>query len=246
MLTYSISLYSWHVSLLKELEKCIRNFIWSGEIDKRKLVTTSWKKVCRPLSQGGWNLRSLVSLNKASNLKLCWTLLNSQSSWAILLRDRVIRNKKPIRYHVFSSIWSSIKEEYDVIVDNSVWLVGNGENINFWNDNWCGVVLSEHYNIPSHTRQLLTSTVSDYLSNGCWNIPSQLQLEFSNLLSLVNQATIPLEQCQDSFFGNILIRVAWSLRKPIISKCHPCKIFFGPDMFGVLIFLLQNPLWSGD
>jgi mannosylglycoprotein endo-beta-mannosidase len=172
MLTYSISLYSWPVSLLKELEKCIRNFIWSGEIDKRKLVTTSWKKVCRPLSQGGLNLRSLISLNKASNLKLCWTFLNSQSSRAKLLRDRVIRNKKPINYHIFSSIWSSIKEEYDVIVDNSVWLIGNGEHINFWNDNWCGVVLSEHYNIPSHTRQLLTSTVSDYLSNGCWNIPS--------------------------------------------------------------------------
>jgi hypothetical protein len=86
----------------------------------------------------------------------------------------VIKNKKPINYHIFSSIWSSIKEEYDVIVDNSVWLIGNGEHINFWNDNWCGVVLSEHYNIPSHTRQLLTSTVSDYLSNGCWNIPSYI------------------------------------------------------------------------
>jgi ribonuclease HI len=236
MLTYSISLYSWPVSLLKELEKCIRNFIWSGEIDKRKLVTTSWKKVCRPLSQGGWNLRSLVSLNKASNLKLCWTLLNSQSSWAILLRDRVIRNKKPIRYHVFSSIWSSIKEEYDVIVDNSVWLVGNGENINFWNDNWCGVVLSEHYNIPSHTRQLLTSTVSDYLSNGCWNIPSQLQLEFSNLLSLVNQATIPLEQCQDSLLwkhtdsGCLELKEAYSFKMPPLQDLFWARCVWSPDI----------------
>jgi mannosylglycoprotein endo-beta-mannosidase len=44
MLTYNISIYSWPVSLLKELEKCIRNFIWSGDIATRKLVTISWKK----------------------------------------------------------------------------------------------------------------------------------------------------------------------------------------------------------
>jgi mannosylglycoprotein endo-beta-mannosidase len=44
MLTYSISIYSWPVSLLKEIEKCIRNFIWNGDTKKRKLVTISWKK----------------------------------------------------------------------------------------------------------------------------------------------------------------------------------------------------------
>jgi hypothetical protein len=50
MLIYSISLYSWPVSLLKDIEKSVRNFIWSGDIDRRKLVTISWKKICRPFS----------------------------------------------------------------------------------------------------------------------------------------------------------------------------------------------------
>jgi hypothetical protein len=91
MLIYSLSLYSWPVALLKDVEKCIRNFIWSGDIDKRKLVTVSWDNICKPYSQGGLNLRSLTKLNTATNMKLCWNLLNSQSSWAKLLRDRVIR-----------------------------------------------------------------------------------------------------------------------------------------------------------
>jgi hypothetical protein len=76
-----IFLYSWSVSLLKDIEKCIRNFIWIGDIEKSKLVTIAWKNICRPLSQGGLNLRSLITLNKASDLKLCWSLFNSQSSW---------------------------------------------------------------------------------------------------------------------------------------------------------------------
>ncbi|KAK2445365.1 hypothetical protein QL285_016305 [Trifolium repens] len=220
MLTYSISLYSWPVSLLKDIEKCIRNFIWSGEVDKRKLVTTSWKKVCRPFSQGGLNLRSLTTLNKASNLKLCWTFLNSQSSWAKLLRDRVIRRKQPIQYHIFSSIWCSIKEEYEVVAENSVWLLGNGANINFWNDNWCGTVLSEYYNIPLQTRQLLNSTVSDYISDGYWAIPPQLEQEFSHISNLVTQATIPLEQCPDSLLwkhtdsGGLELKEAYNFKLP--------------------------------
>jgi hypothetical protein len=171
MLVYSISVYSWPVSLLKDLEKCIRNFIWSGDIDKRKLVTVSWKKICRPLAQGGLNIRSLIQLNKASNLKLCWSLTNSQATWAILLRDRVFKKGKAIHYHIFSSIWSSIKEEFEVIRDNSIWLLGNGADINFWLDNWCGVPIAEQLDIPNHLRRSLSASVSDFISNGQWSIP---------------------------------------------------------------------------
>jgi hypothetical protein len=79
MFVYSFAIYSWPIALLRDVEKCIRNFIWSGDIEKRKLVTVSWDKVCRPHAQGGLNLRSLIKLNLSSNLKLCWSLLHSTS-----------------------------------------------------------------------------------------------------------------------------------------------------------------------
>lgn len=120
MMMYNISLYSWPASLIKQVEQKIRNFIWSGDQDKRKLVTVAWKKICRPSSQGGLNLRSLHSLNNASNLKLYWELLNSEKAWAKLLRDRVVKNGKIIQYHIYSSLWSSIKDEYQVILENSI------------------------------------------------------------------------------------------------------------------------------
>jgi hypothetical protein len=132
MLIYSISLYSWPAALLKDIEKCIRNFIWSGDIDKRKLVTVSWKKICRPFAQGGLNIRSLSNLNSATNLKMCWTILNSDIYWAKLLRDRVIRNRRTVHHHIYSSLWSSVKDEFSVILDNSTWLLGDGKDINFW------------------------------------------------------------------------------------------------------------------
>jgi hypothetical protein len=76
MLLHSLLIYYWPSSLIKELERYMRNFIWSGDISKRKLVTVSWANVCKPLSEGGLGLRSLVKLNEAANLKLCWDLLH--------------------------------------------------------------------------------------------------------------------------------------------------------------------------
>jgi hypothetical protein len=138
MLVYSISIYAWPISLLRDLERWIKNFIWSGDINQRKLVTVAWKKVCKPLAQGGLSIRSLVTLNEASNLKLCWELFNSQEQWACILRSRTFRSRKCISYHIHSSLWSSVKAEYRVVLENSRFIIGDGSTINFWNDLWCG------------------------------------------------------------------------------------------------------------
>ena len=79
--------------LLNDLDKWIINFIWSGDVDKRKLVIVPWNKSCRPIIQGGLGIRSLMSLNEAANLKLCWDLRNSSQPWAKLLKSRCIRKK---------------------------------------------------------------------------------------------------------------------------------------------------------
>jgi hypothetical protein len=49
------------------------------------------------------------------------------------------------------------------MMENSIWTIGNEENINFWNDNWCGIPLSDLFNIPAHTRPLLQKSVTTWL-----------------------------------------------------------------------------------
>jgi len=145
--------------LLNDLDKWIINFIWSGDVDKRKLVIVPWNKSCRPVIQGGLGIRSLKSLNEAVNLKLCWDLRNSSQPWAKLLKCRCIRNRKPISYHIYSSIWSSIKNGFDNTNDQIGWLTGNGENVSFWNDNLCGVTMSTTFNLPNFISQNLQASV---------------------------------------------------------------------------------------
>jgi len=119
------------MKLLKEVESWIRNFIWSGDIAKRKLVTVSWKKTCKTFAEGGLGLRSLTTLNDSTNLKLCWDLLNFKEDWDILIRSKVLRGRRVISHHIYSSIWCSVKSEFSTIQSNSVWQVGSGDNINF-------------------------------------------------------------------------------------------------------------------
>jgi hypothetical protein len=166
MLIYSISLYSWPVALLKDVEKCIRNFIWSGDVEKRKLVTVSRKNICRPYTQGGLNMRSLTKLNLASNLHLCWNLLNSTSSWANLLRDGVLRGSRTIQHHIYSSLWCSMTDEFYVLMDNATCLLGDGTDICFWTDSWCGSSLVDQLHIPEHISHLTSSKVCDFIVTG--------------------------------------------------------------------------------
>lgn len=68
----------WPISLLKSLENWIRNFVWSGDIHTRKIVTVAWSKVCCPMQEGGLGLRSIRSINDAAMLQLSWDLIASE------------------------------------------------------------------------------------------------------------------------------------------------------------------------
>lgn len=110
MLIYSFHIYSWSLSLIKQLDQWIRNFIWSSNVETRKLVTVAWHKLCSPIHEGGFGIRSLRSINEAAMLKRCWELLSSSCDWATLLRSRVIKRNSFISYGISSSIWAGLSE----------------------------------------------------------------------------------------------------------------------------------------
>jgi len=148
----------------------------------------------------------------------------------------VVKNGKIIQYHIYSSLWSSIKNEYLVILENSIWLLGKGNNINFWNDCWCGQSLVAHYNIPDHINSFLTSSVSDYIHNGQWNIPFELQLNFPNHSNLVQQVTLPLEDQENSLqwkhsqAGELQLKEAYSFKHQQFQKLSWAKLIWNVDV----------------
>ncbi|XP_068316385.1 uncharacterized protein [Pyrus communis] len=76
----------WPSSLLRSFSRCARNFIWSGDVTSKKIVTVSWR-LCAPKNEGSLGLCDLYSLNTTALLKLgwnrCWVIGNgfSTSLW---------------------------------------------------------------------------------------------------------------------------------------------------------------------
>jgi len=149
MLLYCLSIYSWPVKLLKDLEKWMRSFIWSGDVNQRKLVTVAWHKVCKPFKEGGLGIRNLGDINEAGNLKNCRDILQSDLQRAKLVR--VLRDNVHVKHHISSSVWSNAKHKFNTLKDNVSWKIGDGQSIKFWTDSWCGDPLYIALQIPPDT-----------------------------------------------------------------------------------------------
>lgn len=112
MMVHGISIYNWPGSILKMIERWMRIFFWSGNIDKKKVVIVSWKTCCMKTNEGGLGIISLKAFNSATNMHMCWRFLNNNKSWSKFLKARVKRNGKIIKYAIKYSIWTRIKDAH--------------------------------------------------------------------------------------------------------------------------------------
>lgn len=230
MLLYSFLVYVWPIGLLKTVEKWIINFIWSGDVNQKKVVTMAWHKVCSPTLEGGLGIRSLKEVNKAAILRLCWELMSSQNQWADLLTARVFKNDSQISYHICSSIWSGLKDKVSTVLDNMIWQVGSGSSIRFWLDNWSSEPIVSLFNIPENIHPFSKAKVKDFLSNGSRIIPSFLIQQYPALLPIMQQTVIPTSDCSDSMLwkktdsGELSFKDAYLFYKPIGQSLSWCKL----------------------
>lgn len=167
MLLYSFRIYQWPVSLLKLMDRWMKNFVWSGDLNCKKTVTVAWSSVCRPLSEGGLGIRSIRGVNEAGMLKLSWEFASSCNPWNSVLKCGAFKNNVPAAYHLTSSIWPRIRDNLSFVVDNSCWLLGDRQSINFWKDLWLSKPIVELLNVPTGMHTSLQAKVSDFINDGC-------------------------------------------------------------------------------
>lgn len=83
---YSFSVYKWHISLLKELNKAIKNFFWSSSILVEKLMIVGWDHCCKPQSQGDIGEKNFIIFNQALISKFTLKVLTNDSFIFAILR----------------------------------------------------------------------------------------------------------------------------------------------------------------
>ncbi|KAI5439185.1 hypothetical protein KIW84_024823 [Lathyrus oleraceus] len=155
------------------------------------MVIVAWDKTCRPHKEGGLGIRSLPTLNEASNLKMWWDMLKSKEECALILRKRA----------------------------DTISLIGNGDVTNFWLDKWCGEQsFVELLSILSAQHQSHSDRIDMFIQNHQWMIPQEIANHFPAMRFLIGRVVIPLEDKPNNLiwigidFGNLSLKEAFSFK----------------------------------
>ena len=105
-----------------------------------------WKRIAVPKGFGGWGLKDIFLFSKALVAKGGWRLLKCSNLWTRVLKQKYIFGeslldwiRNPRKSHVGGSvIWKAIVNSFDLIENNLVWDVGNGESVLIGRDPWMG------------------------------------------------------------------------------------------------------------
>jgi len=198
MLAYSFHVYVWPRKLVRMLDRWIKKIIWSGGILTSKLCMVFWKHLCLPWKAAGLDLKPSRFVNEALILQLIWKLLSEDSQWACLLLSQFSSHGRPITHYFKSSVWSGMKPMVDTVQDNSAWIVGNGERINFWTDNWLGVPLVDTLQITVEFCLSISCTGQMAIRSGQIELPAFVR-DNAIVVAQVFEITIPRSSLPDQF-----------------------------------------------
>ncbi|KAM5546473.1 hypothetical protein ABKV19_002467, partial [Rosa sericea] len=259
---HSFSVYLWPPSLLKHLSACVRNFIWSGNIAVRKMVTVSWRQVCAPKAESGLGLRDLQTLNRAALLSMGWSTLTLKSLWSSFACTRFSISRH-MNYRYFgSSLWHGLKATLPIIFQHSRWLIGDGKSVLFWSDRWLDTSLLDKLQVNRFPKPL-TTTVASFISGQQWSLPHRFSTLFPALVDEIHSLPLPIvpkddlliwEDSGNGFFsfseGYKLLRPHFASNGPHFASNGPqAQVWrhFIPPRFSILVWrLLHNKLPTDD
>lgn len=108
-----------------------------------------------PKSLGGLGIRKLKSFNSALQAKKIWRIMHDKREWRDIMEDKYFTG--PTYHQLFSEeipkgsiIWNGLLRAKDIAKCRAKWRLGNGDDIDFWKDNW--LIQGPLINTPSFDR----------------------------------------------------------------------------------------------
>ncbi|XP_026428612.1 uncharacterized protein LOC113324504 [Papaver somniferum] len=136
---HNMAVYKWHVKFVKQCERVIRNFLWSGDSNLARAFVVGYDKICSPVREGGLGLTSLSNMNKALIMKLWWSIKNSTKKWARFLESKFTCRDGRLKLDgVKSSILPGIRWVHTEVMCNTKSLIGDGRATSLFYDVWYG------------------------------------------------------------------------------------------------------------
>jgi hypothetical protein len=139
--------------LCNKLDSLASKFWWGSNTDHKRTHWINWKKTCKRKVEGGMGFRDTRAFNEAMLAKQGWRILTEPTS----LMARVLKAKYFPKNTFMqaksgpraSYSWQSILKARWILKKGCFWWVGQGNNINIWNDRW----INPHSNSTTWTKK---------------------------------------------------------------------------------------------
>ncbi|XP_057789598.1 uncharacterized protein LOC131006455 [Salvia miltiorrhiza] len=182
-LTHSMMVYRWPKSLIKELDGCCRNFIWTGDTKKTPSCSVAWNRVCAIKEEGGLGIRSFSLMNKCFLMKRAWHIVGGNDFGMDIMRKRYLTKFGQMKLlTASSSVWMGLRQEISPLINESYCCLGSGKDTNFWTDDWMGYQIARKCGVPHYVMDFLTHSVADYFYDGIWHFTSSFVENFPDVV----------------------------------------------------------------
>jgi hypothetical protein len=160
-------------NICKGISDVIAQFWWGDEEEQKHMHWKAWWKMCIPKKSGGMGFRDLHCFNLAMLSKQVWRLLSEpESLCARVLRAKYYPDGKLLNATLkggSSYTWQSIMAGLSCFKKGYIWRVGDGTQINIWEDNW--IPSSHNLKVMTPKGNNLFTHVSDLINpvDGNWD-----------------------------------------------------------------------------
>lgn len=201
MPNHVLSCFKCPQKITSRLDRECWNFFWGNDM---KSPPITWSAVCTPKHKGGLGVRPSAWFNNAALAKLGWKLLTDPNNWWVrIMSAKYLRNKSffTVKKSSQASLaWKGILDSRELLKEGMRWIVGNGQQINFWLFNWVyPFPLINFLNENDRLRIDSNDLVSDYLSNNVWNSEKLLQFLPPQVVYKITSIPLPLHNVEDEF-----------------------------------------------
>lgn len=104
-------------------------------------------------------------------MNLAWRFKTSSKNmlWAQILYHKYNHRK---HLNTCSFIWRSLCQGWELCWAGLTYLIGDGSNVSFWNDRWCGDLPIRAQISGPLPESADIEVVNTYIHNGCWSLDS--------------------------------------------------------------------------
>lgn len=137
---YSAYIFNMPILMVNEIDSKCKKFLWSSMPNKRKFLLVKQETLYQEKMKGGLGLRKMKVLSQSLRIKLVWQFdINKKREWIKVFIAKYLKENHIIQIAnppYTSPLWNGLANVRFVVINNTIWNVGNGESILFWEDAW--------------------------------------------------------------------------------------------------------------